>query len=143
MTLLSKLPPARTLVVAALALAAIFLGISTIREAGDSTGTDYQAVQLTNGSVFYGRLSRLGSTYLRLEDPFTIEKRFDPDAGKENSILTGRKDDWHAPAFVLLNRQHVVTVEPITYGSRVWQLIRLRPKPRTQTKEIPNVGSDQ
>jgi hypothetical protein len=66
--------------------------------------TPYQAVLLTNGSAYFGRLEGLGT-------PFPVLKEV--KRGKE----------WHAPDRMILNSNMIVLVEPVNPSSRVAQLI--------------------
>jgi hypothetical protein len=116
------------LYIAILAVLIVLLIVVTHGPAGPVVKTEYQAVTLTSGAVYYGRLSGLETPYPRLSDVFTIEPQFDPDRGVQNSTLVRRAGAWHEPSFMLLNAQHIVAVEPVAMSSRVAQLIRATPK---------------
>ena len=90
--------------------------------------TTYQAVLLTNGAVYFGKLEGLGTDYPILRDVFYIQNAVDPNTKQTSSVLIRRGKEWHGPDFMVLNARHVLLIEPVTPGSRVAQLIAATPK---------------
>ncbi len=86
--------------------------------------TEYQAVFLDNGQVFFGRLTDDGSSYLTLRDVFYIKRQASPDKKEVQSILVKRGSEWHAPDFMRINSRHVLLIEPVAPDSQVALLIR-------------------
>ena len=86
--------------------------------------TEYQAVFLDNGQVFFGRLTDDGSSYLTLRDVFYIKRQASPDKKEVQNILVKRGSEWHAPDFMRINSQHVLFIEPVAPDSQVALLIR-------------------
>ena len=86
--------------------------------------TEYQAVFLDNGQVFFGRLQDDGSSYLTLRDVFYIKQQASPDKKEVQSLLLKRGSEWHAPVFTRINSRHVVLIEPVAPDSQVALLIR-------------------
>ncbi|MGD0216631.1 MAG: hypothetical protein ACLPT6_01595 [Desulfobaccales bacterium] len=86
--------------------------------------TEYQAVFLDNGQVFFGRLRDDGSSYLTLRDVFYIKRQAIPDKKEVQSLLVKRGSEWHAPDFMRINSRHVVLIEPVAPDSQVALLIR-------------------
>jgi hypothetical protein len=86
--------------------------------------TEYQAVFLDNGQVFFGRLEDSGSAYLTLRDVFYVQRLVEADKKDAKNILVKRGSEWHGPEFMRLNSRHVVLIEPVAPDSRVAQLIR-------------------
>jgi hypothetical protein len=86
--------------------------------------TEYQAVFLDNGQVFFGRLQDDGSSYLTLRDVFYIKQQASPDKKEVQSLLVKRGSEWHAPDFMRINSRHIVLIEPVAPDSRVALLIR-------------------
>ncbi len=76
--------------------------------------TPYHAVALTNGQVFFGRIEALGTDYTVLRDVFYIQSRQNPDTKEIANVLIKRGGEWHAPDRMILNRQHVGLIEPVT-----------------------------
>ena len=103
--------------------------------------TEFQAVFLDNGQVFFGRLEDVGSSFLGLRDVFYVQRTVTPDK-KEASVLIKRGIEWHGPDFMRINSRHVVYIEPVAPDSRVAQLIREAkkppaPAPKTEEKAPP------
>jgi len=85
--------------------------------------TAYQAVLLTNGSVYYGKLEGLGGPFPVLRDVFYVQAAADPNTKQTTNVLIRRGKEWHAPDYMVLNANHILLVEPVTPGSRVANLI--------------------
>ena len=85
--------------------------------------TEYQAVFLDNGQVFFGKLADPGSPYLTLREVYYVQSLVDQDK-KSTNILVKRGSEWHNPEFMRINPKHVVVIEPVGPDSRVAQLIR-------------------
>jgi hypothetical protein len=86
--------------------------------------TDYQAVFLDNGQVFFGKIENAGGDYPLLRDVFYIGRQSSPDGKEVRNILLKRGSEWHGPEYMYLNRQHIVVLEPVAANSRVAQLIK-------------------
>jgi hypothetical protein len=91
--------------------------------------TQYQAVFLDTGQVFFGRLQGTGSPYLTLRDVFYIKQQVAPDKKEVQGLLLKRGGEAHAPDFMRINARHVVLIEPVAPDSRVAQLILEAHKP--------------
>src|ERR1700759_2199865 len=85
--------------------------------------TQYQAVLLSNGSAYFGRLEGLGTPYPVLRDVFYVQSVKDPQTNAVSNILVKRGKEWHAPDRMILNANRMVLVEPVNPTSRVSQLI--------------------
>ena len=98
--------------------------------------TDYQAVFLDNGQVFFGKLSDPGSPYLTLREVYYVQTLVEEDKKKSANILIKRGSEWHNPEFMRINTRHVVVIEPVGPDSRVAQLIKeakAAPAPKAET----------
>ena len=85
--------------------------------------TPYQAILLTNGSAYFGKLEGLGTPYPVLRDVFYVQTAQDPNTKQVSNILVKRGKEWHAPDRMILNSDMIVLVEPVNTASRVAQLI--------------------
>lgn len=95
--------------------------------------TEYQAVFLDNGQVFFGKLLDTGSPYLMLRDIYYVQTMVEEEKKKTTSILVKRGSEWHNPNFMRINTRHVLVIEPVGPDSRVAQLIReAQAAPETQ-----------
>ena len=92
--------------------------------------TPYHAVALTNGQVFFGRIDSLDGDYTVLRDVFYIQSRQNPDTKQVANVLIKRGGEWHAPDRMILNRQHVVLIEPVKEDSQVAKLIAEQNTPK-------------
>jgi hypothetical protein len=90
--------------------------------------TPYQAVLLTNGSAYFGKLQGLGTDFPVLTDVFYVQSRQDPQTKAVTNILVRRGKEWHGPDRMILNAKLIVLVEPVNPNSRVAQLIAQTPK---------------
>jgi hypothetical protein len=104
-----------------LALAAACSGCS----ASDLTfNTEYQAVVLDNGQVFFGKLGDAGSPFLLLQDVFYVQRATETGKKEPVNVLLKRGSEWHGPEFMRLNAKHVMLIEPVAANSRLAQLIK-------------------
>jgi hypothetical protein len=83
----------------------------------------YQAVLLDNGQVYYGHIAGLDSDYPVLTDVFYVQTGTNPETKQPSNILLKRGREWHAPDKTMLSARHIVTIEPVTAGSAVANLI--------------------
>lgn len=98
--------------------------------------TEYQAVFLDNGQVFFGKVSDPGSSYLTLRDVYYVQTLVEKDQKKTANVLVKRGSEWHNPDFMRINTKHVVVIEPVGPDSRVAQLIKeakATPAPKAET----------
>ena len=86
--------------------------------------TEYQAVFLDNGQVFFGKLEDGGGEYPLLKDVYYIQRQEDPAAKQVRLSLVKRGSELHGPDAMYINTRHIVIVESITPDSKVAQLIR-------------------
>jgi hypothetical protein len=113
---------------AALVLAALVVtagcSSTTVKATGAPTfDTQYQAVLLDTGLVYYGKISGLDTDYPTLRDVYYIQQSTDPETKKTNNVLIRRGNEWHGPSLTVLNSKHIVLVEPVGPTSKVAQLI--------------------
>lgn len=85
--------------------------------------TPYHAVALTNGQVFFGRVQGSGNDYLVLRDVFYIQTRQNPETKQVANILVKRGGEAHGPDRMIINRQHVILMEPVKIDSNIAKLI--------------------
>ena len=86
--------------------------------------TPYQAVLLTNGAVYYGKLSGYGTHDPVLDDVFYIVSKTDPQTKEVTNVLVKRGKELHGPDRMYLNSSQIVFVEPVGPDSKVAQLIQ-------------------
>jgi len=57
----------------------------------------YQAVPLSNGRVYYGRLDGYGTDHPVLREAYYIQSTVNPQTHEQGNVLTGRGKEWHGP----------------------------------------------
>ena len=85
--------------------------------------TPYQAVLLTNGSVYFGKLQDYGTAHPMLLDVYYVQSATNPDTKQVTNMLVHRGKELHAPDRMYLNPRHIVLVEPVGPNSKVAELI--------------------
>jgi hypothetical protein len=116
-------------------LACCFLVLLSILLAGCGSSdelqfpTEYQAVFMDNGQIFFGRLQKTNSDFFYLRDVFYIKHEVDKEQKEARNLLLKRGMEWHGPEFMRINSRHVVLIEPVAPDSRVFQLIMQARKP--------------
>lgn len=89
--------------------------------------TEYKAIFLDNGQVFFGQLEKAGASYTVIKDIFYVQRQVvekDSDNKEVKNILIKRGSEWHGPDVMYINNRHIVVIEPVSSGSRVAQLIK-------------------
>jgi hypothetical protein len=105
-------------VIAGAALASAFVGL---RRAGapPQFDTTYQAVLLDTGQVYYGKLSRLGTSFPEMSDVYYIVRTQDAQTKQVKNILVKRGKELHAPAETFFAARHIIMIEPVGPSSEV------------------------
>ena len=85
--------------------------------------TPYQAVLLSNNSVYFGKLSGYGTSNPVLTDVFYILTKSDPTTKQVQNVLVKRGKELHGPDRMYLNANSIIFVEPVGTDSKVAQLI--------------------
>jgi hypothetical protein len=86
--------------------------------------TEYQAVFLDTGQVFFGKLEQSGSPYPLLRDVFYIRRQVNQEKKEAKNLLIKQGSELHEPEFMRINARHIVIIEPVSPQSRVARLIR-------------------
>ena len=89
--------------------------------------TPYQAVLLTNGSVYFGHLQDYGTSHPVLTDVFYVVSQANPETKQVSNSLVKRGKELHEPDRMYLNPNNVVFVESVGTNSKVAQLIAQAP----------------
>jgi hypothetical protein len=107
-----------------LAAAAVSIyAISIFHKGSVRMTTPYQAVLLSNGSAYFGKLEGLGTPFPVLREVFYVQSSQNPETKQVSNILVKRGKEWHAPDRMIINANMIVLVEPVNPASRVAQLI--------------------
>ena len=100
----------------------------TVRWSSVSFSAPYQAVLLTNGSVYFGHLQGYGGSRPVLTDVFYIVSQTNPETKQVNNVLVKRGKELHGPDRMYLNPGQILFVEPVGTDSKVAQLIAQAPR---------------
>jgi len=86
--------------------------------------TPYQAVLLTNGSVYFGQLQGYGGANPVLSKVYYIVTQTNTDTKQTNNILVKRGKELHEPDRMYINPHQILFVEPVGVNSKVAELIK-------------------
>jgi hypothetical protein len=120
----------RLWVVAGIVLLAAVLVMVGCDQAGSHNAevkftTPYQAVLLTNGAVYFGKLQGYGTDNPVLTEVYYVVSTTNADTKQVNNMLVKRgKQELHKPDRMYLNPKQILFVEPVGTDSRVAQLIK-------------------
>jgi hypothetical protein len=110
------------LVVAVALLATLIARDIRSTTAADFT-TPYQAVVLTGGQVYYGKLENAAGLFPVLRDVFYIASQVNPETKQVQNVFVRRGKELHGPDYMVLNRQSIAFVEPVKEDSQVAKFI--------------------
>jgi hypothetical protein len=85
--------------------------------------TPYQAVLLSNGFVYYGKLHGYGTARPVMTEVFYIVSQTNPETKQATNVLVKRGKELHSPDRMYLNPNQILFVEPVGTNSRVAELI--------------------
>jgi hypothetical protein len=105
------------------ALAVIAAGWMISHPSAVSFDQTYQAVLLSNGQVYFGRLEGYGTENPVLREVFYVQSGLN-DQKQPTNILLKRGKEWHGPDRMYLNPRQIIMVEPVGSTSRVYELIK-------------------
>jgi hypothetical protein len=105
------------------ALAVIVAAWMVSRPSAVSFDQTYQAVLLSNGQVYFGRLEGYGTEKPVLREVYYVQSGLN-DQKQPTNILLKRGKEWHGPDRMYLNPRQIIMVEPVGSASRVYELIK-------------------
>lgn len=85
--------------------------------------TEYQAVFLDNGQVYFGK-AEIGPDYITLRDVFFINSMINKETKEVRNTLVKRGNEWHRPDMMYISNAHVVFIETVSPDSQVTKLIK-------------------
>ena len=94
-----------------------------IRGSSIHFSTPFQAVLLSNGSVYFGHLQDYGTSHPVLTDVYYVVSRTNPETKQVTNSLIKRGKELHEPDRMYLNPNQIVFVESVGTNSKVAQLI--------------------
>jgi hypothetical protein len=85
--------------------------------------TPYQAVLLTNGAAYFGKLDGYGTQRPVLKEVYYIVTQTNPETKQQSNVLVRRGKELHEPGDMYLNPNQILCVEAVGPNSKVAQLI--------------------
>ena len=85
--------------------------------------TPYQAVLMTNGVAYYGKLAGYGTPRPVLTDVYVIVTQTNPEQTSKGLFKLDKVEDLYQPDRMYLNPNQILGVEPVGTNSKVAQLI--------------------
>jgi hypothetical protein len=110
------------------AVAAGFHIFHSLRFSSIQFGTPYQAILLTNGSVYFGHLQDYGTSHPVLTDVFYVVSQTNPETKQVSNVLVKRGKELHEPDRMYINPNQIVFVETVGTNSSVAQHIAQGPR---------------
>ena len=99
----------------------------SIRTSTVRFSTPYQAVLLTNGSVYFGHLQDYGSRHPVLTDVFYVISQTNAETKQVNNTLVKRGKELHERDLMYINPNQIVFVETVGVNSKVAHSIAQAP----------------
>jgi len=106
-------------------------------ETGEIASSEFQGVFLTNGQVYFGKLSDVNKDYVRLENIYYLqitpvlqtrtegEPGTPPPTPQQQLSLVKLGNELHGPVdMMFINRDHILFIEDLKEDGRVVQAIR-------------------
>lgn len=84
--------------------------------------TEYQAVLLEGGAVYYGKVDKIEKGFLILSDVFYFQKNMASPEGQIVMIKRGKEP--HGPDVSYITTSHIVMIEPVKADSPVAKTIK-------------------
>jgi hypothetical protein len=104
-------------------VAALIFVRTTVSRSPVKFDTPYQAVLLTSGSAYFGKLEGFGTSRPVLKEVYYIVTQTNPDTKQTNNILVKRGKEMHEPDRMYLNPAQIIAVEPVGPNSQIAQQI--------------------
>lgn len=117
------LPTILIAAVAGVASGAAVVHFAWGKSAGVTFTTPYQAVLLSNGNAYFGKLEGLGKPFPVLQEVYYIQAHIDPNTKQRSNVLVKRGQELHGPDRMVLNAKDIVFIEPVGEHSQVAELI--------------------
>jgi hypothetical protein len=115
------------IIVLILMLTIAIIGVQGCKNTGldkQDLKTEYQAVLLTNGIYYFGKVEHIGSRFIELRDVYFIRTTQNPETKQLENKLLSKARELHKPDRMYISLQQVLTIEPVSADSKIVQLIK-------------------
>lgn len=96
--------------------------------------TSYQAVLLDNNQVYYGKISGLAGRWVTLRDVYYVRRMVNEKTKQAVNVLMRQGHEINQPDEMVINRHHILLIEPVGPNSRIAQLIA---QAKSQRQAVP------
>jgi hypothetical protein len=86
--------------------------------------TPYQAVLLSNGAVYFGKLEGYGGPHPELTEVYYVVTQTNPETKQSSNVLVKRGKELHQPDRMYLSPNQILFVETVGLSSKVANLIQ-------------------
>jgi hypothetical protein len=86
--------------------------------------TEYQAIFLTTGNVFFGKIEKYAPNYIQVTDVYIPQSQVNPDTKQTVNFVVSRAKQWHKPDVTFISPTSVAMVEPVSADSDVVKWIK-------------------
>ena len=108
------------ILLAIIAVLLLGIGFQSLRTVSSpDLNSQYQAIVLNNGQVFFGKLENPNAQYPVLRDVFYIVSQVNPETKQVTNTLVRRGKELHGPEYMVINRQSILLIEPVKEDSQV------------------------
>jgi hypothetical protein len=104
-------------------IAGLLVARNANRTSAVSFSTPYQAVLLTSGAAYFGKLEGYGTPRPILKEVYYIVSQTNPETKQTSNVLVRRGKELHEPGDMYLNPNQILCVESVGPNSKVAQLI--------------------
>ena len=119
-------------IILVLVLAVTFIGVSlwqdgTFRNVSQTIRfkNSYQAVFLSNGQLYFGKITEITNEYIMMDSPHFLQLAQEPGEQVESEVqpemkLISIKDEFHKPKdFVMIEKSSVIFIEELRGASQI------------------------
>jgi len=86
--------------------------------------TEYQAVLLTNGTYYFGKIEKIWPNFIELKDVYYIKSEQNQRTKIFENKLFSRRKELYLPDHMFVNNKHIVSIEPVSSSSVIVQIIK-------------------
>jgi hypothetical protein len=120
---MKKTSTVRYLILIIVSFSLFFQGCDKVGSQKVNFKTEYQAIFLLNGQVYFGK-AELGPDYITLRDVYYIQSHVGSETKEVANILVKRGKEWHSPDVMYISTHAITLIEPVAANSQVAKLIK-------------------
>jgi len=86
--------------------------------------SEYQAILLTTGQVFFGKVEFLGEEYVQVKNVFYIRSLVNQQTKEVSNTLIKKGNELHGADRMFINTRHIIMMEPVSPESQLGKKIK-------------------